>query len=123
MKPQEFVAKWSRVQQKESATAQSHFNDVCRLVGHATPHEYDPEGRDFHFEAGARKSTGQKGFADVFFRGRFIWEYKGPHKDLDRAYQQLQLYREDLENPPLLITSDTKEILETPSVSTKIPYF
>ena len=42
---------------------------------------------------------------------RFIWEYKGPHKDLDRAYQQLQLYREDLENPPLLITSDIHTII------------
>jgi hypothetical protein len=34
MNPAAFVAKWSRIQQKERATAQTHFNDVCRLVGH-----------------------------------------------------------------------------------------
>ncbi len=57
------------------------------------------------------KPDGRKGFADVFFRGHFIWEYKGVHKDLNKAYRQLQLYREDLQNPPLLITSDTHKII------------
>lgn len=111
MTPAEFVAKWSRIQQKETATAQSHFNDVCRLVGHATPLEFDPEGQQFSFEAKTVKPGGQKGFADVYFKGKFIWEYKGPHKDLNKAYRQLQLYREDLQNPPLLITSDIHTII------------
>jgi hypothetical protein len=110
MKPAEFVAKWAKIQQKERATAQSHFNDVCALAGHPTPLEYDPGGRDFSFEIQAEKPAGEKGYADVFFRGRFIWEYKGPHKDLARAYRQLQLYREALDNPPLLITSDLHTI-------------
>ena len=39
-------------------------------------------------------------------RGFFGWEYKGKHKDLDAAYNQLLLYREALENPPLLIVCD-----------------
>ena len=47
----------------------------------------------------------------MFTSGKFIWEYKGPHKDLAKAYQQLQLYREDLQNPPLLITSDIHTIV------------
>ena len=42
MQPAEFVAKWARIQQKERATAQSHFNDVCALVGHPTPLAADP---------------------------------------------------------------------------------
>ncbi len=46
------------------------------------------------------------GSADVWYRGRFAWEYKGKHKDLKTAYRQLLLYREDLENPPLLVVSD-----------------
>jgi hypothetical protein len=108
MKPAEFVAKWSRIQQKETAVYASHFDDVCRLVGHETPAEYaariDPQGEQFSFQATTVKADGRKGYADVFFRGRFVWEYKGPHADLDRAYRQLQLYREALENPPLLIT-------------------
>jgi SAM-dependent methyltransferase len=106
LSPTEFVAKWSRIQQKERSTAQSHFNDLCRLVGHPEPLAMDPGGRDFVFEIETDKPGGEKGFADVFYRGRFIMEYKGPHKDLAAAYRQLQLYRESLHNPPLLITSD-----------------
>ena len=49
---------------------------------------------------------GGKGFADVWKRGYFGWEYKGKHKDLKAAYLQLNDYREDLENPPLLVVCD-----------------
>ncbi|MBX3055505.1 MAG: class I SAM-dependent DNA methyltransferase [Anaerolineae bacterium] len=111
MTPETFVAKWSKIQQKETAVAQSHFNDVCQLVGHLPPLAYDPAGQHFAFETQTVKPGGQKGFADVFFRDHFIWEYKGPHKDLGKAYAQLQLYREDLHNPPLLITSDIHTII------------
>ncbi|MBE2201042.1 MAG: class I SAM-dependent DNA methyltransferase [Anaerolinea sp.] len=110
MTPQEFVVKWSKIQQKETAVAQSHFNDLCRLVGHLPPVEFDPDGQTFSFETQTGKPAGGRGFADVYFRDHFIWEYKGPHKDLDKAYQQLQLYREALHNPPLLITSDIHTI-------------
>ena len=110
MTPKDFVAKWARIQQKETAVSQSHFNDLCQLVGHPPPLEHDPSGQAFSFETQTVKPDGAKGFADVFYRGKFIWEYKGPHKDLDKAYRQLQLYREDLENPPLLITSDIHTI-------------
>ena len=36
----------------------------------------------------------------------FGWEYKGKHKDLVAAYDQLLKYREALENPPLLVVCD-----------------
>ncbi|VAW33623.1 FIG045374: Type II restriction enzyme, methylase subunit YeeA [hydrothermal vent metagenome] len=111
MTPQQFVAKWSKIQQKETAVSQTHFNDVCQLINHLTPIEFDPEGKRFTFETQTSKPDGRKGFADVYFQGHFIWEYKGPHKDLDKAYQQLQLYRESLQNPPLLITSDIHAII------------
>ena len=39
-------------------------------------------------------------------KGCFAWEYKGRHKDLSAAYAQLQLYRESLGNPPLLVVCD-----------------
>ena len=39
-------------------------------------------------------------------RDHFAWEYKGKHKNLDAAYKQLQLYREALENPPLMVVCD-----------------
>ncbi len=111
MTPAEFVAKWAQIQQKETAVSHSHFIDICHLVGHQPPLAYDPTGETFSFETTTAKPDGSKGFADVFYREKFIWEYKGPHKDLDKAYQQLQLYREALENPPLLITSDIHTIV------------
>jgi hypothetical protein len=69
LSPTEFVAKWSRIQQKERSTAQSHFNDLCRLVGHPEPLEMDPGGRDFVFEIETDKPGGEKGFAEVFLSG------------------------------------------------------
>jgi hypothetical protein len=52
------------------------------------------------------KIDGDKGWADVWKKGFFAWEYKRKHKDLSGAYQQLLQYREALENPPLLVVSD-----------------
>ena len=108
---QEFVAKWRRAALKERSAAQEHFIDVCRLVGHPTPAEEDPSGQAFAFEAGASKQRGGQGWADVWKRGYFAWEYKGRHADLDAAYQQLLQYRESLMNPPLLIVSDMERIV------------
>ena len=106
MLPHQFVDKWSRATLKERSAAQEHFLDLCRLVGHPTPAEADADGASFTFEKGAKKLDGSNGFADVWKRGFFAWEYKGKHASLTAAYQQLQQYREDLENPPLLVLCD-----------------
>ena len=111
LSPQDFVAKWRIADLKESAASQEHFIDICRLVGHPTPAEADPGGTHFTFEAGATKQRGSQGWADVWKKGFFAWEYKGRHRDLTAAYQQLLQYRESLLNPPLLIVSDMKEII------------
>jgi type II restriction/modification system DNA methylase subunit YeeA len=111
LSPQEFVAKWRDVTLKERSAAQEHFIDLCRLVGHPTPAEKDSTGQTFCFEAGAVKQRGGQGWADVWYKGRFAWEYKGKHKDLDRAYQQLLQYREALQNLPLLVVSDMDQIV------------
>jgi hypothetical protein len=71
-----------------------------------TPADADPDGAFYTFERGASKLSGGNGWADVWYRGHFAWEYKGKGKDLVAAYRQLAQYREDLENPPLLIVSD-----------------
>ena len=104
--PQTFVAKWRPIQLHERAMAQEHFIDLCRLLDHPTPAEADPSRTWFAFEAGATKATGGQGYADVWKRDFFAWEYKGGHADLDRAYGQLLLYSGALGNPPLLIVSD-----------------
>jgi len=111
MTPQEFVDKWRRSKLKERSAAQSHFNDLCRMLDHPTPAKADPEGSTFTFEKGVDKRTGGHGWADVWKKGCFAWEYKGKHKNLDAAYEQLQLYRDALLNPPLLIVSDMETIV------------
>lgn len=111
MTPQHFVHLWKQSKLKERSGSQSHFIDVCRLVGHGTPAEMDPAGEFFTFEAGATKQTGYQGWADVWKKGFFAWEYKGKHADLDAAYQQLLQYREALLNPPLLVVSDMERIV------------
>lgn len=108
---QEFVAKWRRADVKERSGAQEHFIDLCRLVGSETPVESDPTGQTFTFEAGADKQHGGHGWADVWKKGHFAFEYKGRHADLDKAYAQLQQYRESLQNPPLLVVCDLDRII------------
>lgn len=107
----EFVRRWSRNKRTERSASQQHFLDLCAVVGHPTPAEIDPEGESFTFEKGALKHRAGSGWADVWKRGFFAWEYKGPHKDLDAAYDQLLLYREALENPPLLVVCDMNRIV------------
>jgi hypothetical protein len=104
--PAAFAAKWRGVTTTEKASSQSHFIDLCRMLGEPTPHEADPTGQQYAFEKRVSKAGGGEGFADVWKRDFFAWEYKGPHKDLKAAYVQLLAYKDDLGNPPLLITSD-----------------
>ena len=106
MTPYRFAEKWGRAHLRERAGSQEHFIDICRLVGQDTPAEADPNGDFFTFEKTIRKQTGATGFADVWRKSCFAWEYKGLHANLDRAYAQLQLYRESLGNPPLLVVCD-----------------
>ena len=106
MTPSQFITKWRTSELKESSASQEHFIDLCRLLGEPTPAEADPIGDHYCFERGARKDTGGKGWADVWKRHHFAWEYKGKHKDLDAAFNQLRQYALALENPPLLIVSD-----------------
>ena len=91
--------------------AQSHFIDICTLLGHPSPTDADPKGEFFTFEITTEKPDGEPGRADAWYKGKFIWEYKRPGSDLAKAYNQLLLYRESLGNPPLLITSDTHDII------------
>ena len=82
MTPSEFAAKWAGSTRTERAAAQEHFIDLCRMLGVPTPNEADPTGDWYAFEKGAGKAAGGDGFADVWKRGHFAWEYKGKRKDL-----------------------------------------
>src|SRR6267378_2294122 len=125
MTPAEFKRKWARYSVKETAAYQEHFNDLCALLDQPTPATADPTGSEsFCFQkrvvkdaelfaltesdrvAEEPQAERERGFADVWRRGCFAWEYKGKKKNLDAAYQQLLRYRESLLNPPLLVVCD-----------------
>ncbi len=110
MTPDQFITKWQGLTLTERASAQEHFLDLCRLLGEPNPTEVDPKEECYLFQKGARKAGGGDGWADVWRRGCFGWEYKGPGKDLAGAFRQLQLYTPALEYPPLLIVSDIQTI-------------
>jgi type II restriction/modification system DNA methylase subunit YeeA len=103
----DFIRKWKPVALTERATAQEHFLDLCRLFGHPSPAEDDPIGERFTFEKGVSKTGGGEGFADVWKKGFFAWEYKKKRRDLGKALEQLTRYAAALENPPLHVACDT----------------
>lgn len=106
MTPIAFIKKWKRATLTERQAAQEHFIDLCLLFGHPTPSEDDPSGTRFAFEKGAAKVGGGKGFADVWKKDFFAWEYKRKHGNLDDALHQLIRYAPALESPPLQVVCD-----------------
>jgi type II restriction/modification system DNA methylase subunit YeeA len=102
----EFVRRWKIFSQTENAGSQTHFNNLCEILGQPTPAESDSAGENYAFEKHVSRTRGGKGFADVWLRDHFAWEYKGKHKNLQKAYEQLLDYREDLNSPPLLVVCD-----------------
>lgn len=81
-----FISKWQAAELKERSAAQEHFIDLCHLLDEPTPADADPSGTFYAFERGALKTTGGEGWADVWKRGHFGWEYKGKRKDLNAAF-------------------------------------
>ena len=104
--PVGFISRWSRNTQTEKQIAQAHFSDLCRLFDHPTPAEDDPTGDHFAFEKAATKIGGGKGYADVWKRDYFAWEYKSRNENLDAAHKQLMTYAPALGNPPLQVVCD-----------------
>ncbi|MFB3431041.1 MAG: class I SAM-dependent DNA methyltransferase [Phycisphaerales bacterium] len=138
-----FVDRWRGRPLTERASAQSHFNDLCDVLGVPRPTDQRETDSTYGFEARtelagsaafakARKAgaddasqrhlfsvvTGSEaakrsgGFCDVWKKDHFCWEYKRPGKysNLDAVFAQLNFYRNDLGNPPLLIACDIDTI-------------
>ena len=121
MTPIQFIQKWKPVSLTERATAQSHFIDLCALLGHEDPISADPTGEWFAFEKGVTKTGGGEGFADVWKRGFFAWEYKKKKRNLDDALAQLVRYAAALENPPLQVTCDTDRFVIRTAWTNAVP--
>ncbi|HUZ71719.1 MAG TPA: DNA methyltransferase [Stellaceae bacterium] len=110
MTPEEFIARWRGTTRTERSAAQEHFLDLCELLGVPKPAQVDRHGVEYTFEKTTMKIGGKTGFADVWKKHCFAWEYKGKRRNLVEAYAQLKQYADAFENPPLLIVSDMQEI-------------
>jgi len=102
----QFARKWIASTATERQASQEHFLDLCALVDEETPNKADPTGDFYAFEKGASRTSAGDGFADVWLKDHFGWEYKGKRKDLREAYKQLLDYHEALGQPPLLVVCD-----------------
>ncbi|WP_180126631.1 class I SAM-dependent DNA methyltransferase [Rhodoferax sp. BLA1] len=110
MTPQDFITQWGAPDGvpgpayglNEEQGAQSHFLDLCELLGVPKPGSAD----GYRFEEKSAVIGGKTGYADVFKRGVFAWENKAPGKNLDTALKQLLTYSLALSNPPILVVSD-----------------
>jgi hypothetical protein len=102
-----FVRRWNASTLTERASYQQHFRDLCEALGVPYPTQEEQTDENYTYEKRVAKTgTGESGFADVWRRGWFAWEYKSKGGDLNKAYKQLNEYHEALENPPLLIVCD-----------------
>ncbi len=70
---------------------------------------------------GVTKTGGGEGFADVWMRGHFAWEYKKKKRDLNAALDQLVRYAAALENPPLQVACDTDRFLIRTAWTNAVP--
>ncbi len=104
--PEKFIATWKNNSLSEKGGAQPHFEDLCRLLSVDPPRQQG----DYCYEQGLQKTLGGAGFADVWKRGCFAWENKGPDKDLGPALMQLKNYAGALDNPPVLVVCNRERI-------------
>src|SRR6266566_7511725 len=121
MTPAEFIKKWKPVALTERSAAHTHFLDLCKLFEHADPVSADPTGEWFTFEKGASKTGGGEGFADVWKKNFFAWEYKKKKRDLNAAMDQLVRYAAALENPPLQVVCDTDRFIIRTAWTNAVP--
>ncbi len=106
MTPADFVKKWGAKgtahKLNERAGSQQHFLDLCRILSVSEPDDPD----SYCFERSFHQHNKSIGYADVWKRNCFAWEYKRPGISLNEALDQLMRYALPLENPPLLVVSD-----------------
>ncbi|WP_150300635.1 class I SAM-dependent DNA methyltransferase [Pseudomonas profundi] len=106
MTPDQFISTWKDNPLTEKGGAQAHFEDLCTMLGVEPPRLHG----EYCYEQDLKKMHGGKGFADVWKRGCFAWENKGPDKNLGPALMQLKNYAGALENPPVLVVCNRERI-------------
>ena len=71
MTPEWFIAKWREAELTEPVAAQSHFLDLCEVLGEQKPTNINPQARAALLREGATKTIGGEGWADMCKRGCF----------------------------------------------------
>ena len=94
MTAQDFVAKWRRVDLSERSAVQQHFLDLCALVGHPPPAEYDPTGHEFAFEMGASEADLKKRTLTNLYNTRPKW-LANAHAAVDEAVAEAYGWGDD----------------------------
>jgi hypothetical protein len=61
----EFVERWKAAMLAERAAAQSHFIDLCEVLGQPQPAAADPTGESFTFEKHISALKGGKGYTPL----------------------------------------------------------
>src|SRR5574337_1346267 len=98
MTPQAFISKWRDAALTERQGAQSHFLDLCALLGVPKPYDPSTNPERYCFERGATKTGSGRGWADVWLAGHFAWEYKRPEGDLGKALRSEE-HTSELQSP------------------------
>ena len=74
----DFVERWKASTLSErAAVADRHFINLCEVLGQPHPAAADQTGDTFTFEKHVSTLDDGKGYADVWKKGFFGWEYKG----------------------------------------------
>jgi hypothetical protein len=110
MTPYDFIATWgprgSRDAENERQGAQAYFIDLCELLGVPKPGTTDADD-GYIFEKLTLPLGQERGFADVFYKGRFALENKAPGKNLDATLRQfLGIATESTSNKIPQLTKD-----------------
>src|SRR4051812_20382851 len=58
----DFIARWKDATLTERSAAQSHFIQLCQVLGFPSPAEVDMQGTSYTFEKGTAKTAGGKGY-------------------------------------------------------------
>ncbi len=101
MQPQDFITKWRAVELKERSASQSHFNDLCAVLGTQDPISADPKGEWFTFEEGCLEDGRRRRLGGRLEAGLLCLGVQGQAREpRDRAEAAQALSRRTRESAP-----------------------
>jgi hypothetical protein len=90
MSPEELLPSGVGQRVRSGRPRKTIFSIYAPSSEYLRPADVDRHGTEYTFEKSTRKIGGEAGFADVWKRHCFAWEYKGKRSNLVQAYAQLK---------------------------------